>query len=346
MNATELANLWSTFSLRECKGYSPMYEAITRAVSSNEEVIDFLLMAPSDKMHPNLLLAAVHDRVLQGYEPELFDIYYNNASGDVGKAFVDCVLRSREELQPVLESRFVQTNEIGRVSFIVPALASLKLQENATLIDVGTSAGLTLTRDKCFVDYGAYGTFGEADSAVRISCSVLHGNPPLNRAPIATQLGFDQNPIDTRDKDDYRWMQACVWPDTGRTERTRAALDQTAQMNTRLVKGDAISDLPSLLTEIEGPLVVTTTWALVYLPSDQWRVFAQNLADASRSRPVYWISAEAQGVVESLPDQTPPEVAGPPGTVLGSLTYENGIQKDARVLAHVHSHGNWMWWYD
>jgi len=220
------------------------------------------------------------------------------------------------------------------------------LQEEATLVDVGTSAGLTLTRDSCFIDYGAYGTYGPQDSPVRIGCDVLYGEPPLVRAPIKKQIGFDRNPIDTRNPDDYRWMQACVWPDTGRTERTNAALDSASQLDVQFVKGDAIADLPNLLKQIDGPLVVTTTWALVYAPMNTWELFGQHLAEASRQRPVYWISAEAEGVVVSLPHVPMPPVEGPPGTVIGSVTYENGSVSSARVLAHAHSHGKWLWWYD
>lgn len=342
----ELSQSWKTFSENECRGYSPLYERITKAVSENPDVLDFLLSSPLDKLHPNLLLAAVHDRVLQGLEPELFDIYYNNLSADVGANFVECVLRSQDEIAPILATRFVQTNEIGRVSFLAPALASLQLDHDVTLIDVGTSAGLTLARDLCFVDYGDSRTYGPVDSTVRIDCSLLHGVPPLSRAPIARQIGFDRNPIDTRNVDDYRWMQACVWPDTGRTERTNAALELARTLDTQFVSGDAISDLPALLESIDGPLVITTSWALVYLPADQWSVFGEILAKASQRRPVSWISAEAHGVVAVLPPVPLPEVEGPPGTVLGAVEYRNGVQTDARVLAHVHSHGKWMWWYD
>ena len=346
MTSVDLSALWLTFSENECRGYSPLYEKITKAVAHSAEVLEFLKISPSDKLHPNLLLAAVHDRVLRGLEPELFDIYYNNATSDVGNAFIACVLNSMDQLAPILETRFVQTNEIGRVSALVPALASLQIQEEVTLVDVGTSAGLTLTRDSCFIDYGSFGTYGSKASSVQIRCDVLHGKPPLARAPIKKQIGFDRNPIDTRNPDDYRWMQACVWPDTGRTERTNAALDQASHLDVQFVKGDAIADLPSLLKQIVGPVVVTTTWALVYAPVDKWELFGQHLADASRQRPVYWVSAEAEGVVAPLPRIEMPTVDGPPGTVIGSVVYKDGMVQSAKVLAHAHSHGKWLWWYD
>jgi hypothetical protein len=346
VNIEELATVWRRFSETECKGYSPLYERITLAVASSDEVLRLILPLPSHVYQPNLLLAAVHDRVLNGLEQGLDEIYAGRSSDDVGDAFIECVLRAWDELLPVLSSRFVQTNEIGRVAFLTPALASLDFEESVTLLDVGTSAGLTMARDKCRIDFGDVGVVGPFDSPVVVQCSVLNGNPPIQNVSIDRLVGLDRNPIDLNNPDDFRWMLACVWPDTGRLERAQAALHLAKNSHFELIKGDAIADLPALLESIEGPLVVTTTWALVYLPFDQWKEFAQLLANASKSRPVYWISAEAPGVVDVLPHIDPPQVEGASASVLGLVVFKGGKTIDRRTLAHVHSHGKWMWWYD
>jgi len=342
----ELATVWRKFSETECKGYSPLYERITLAVAHSDEVLRLILPLPSHVYQPNLLLAAVHDRVLAGLEQELGEIYAGRSFDDVGDAFVECVLRAWDELLPVLTSRFVQTNEIGRVAFLTPALASLNLEGPITLLDVGTSAGLTLARDKCRINFGDYGAVGPSDSPVEVQCSVLNGNPPIQNVSIGRLVGLDRNPIDLNNPDDFRWMLACVWPDTGRLERAQAALHLAKNSHFELIKGDAIADLPALLQSIEGPIVVTTTWALVYLPFDQWKEFPQLLANASKSRPVYWISAEAPGVVDLLPPIDPPQVEGASASVLGLVVFKGGETTDIQTLAHVHSHGKWMWWYD
>lgn len=346
MSQKALSDSWRIFSANECRGYSDLYEQITLAVADSDEVLEFLLTLPAHTHQPNMLLAAVHDRVLQGVEPAIAAIYAGDEQGDIGAMFIDSVLRSRDELAHVMLNRFVQTNEIGRVAVLAPGLASLKLGSDATLVDVGTSAGLTLTLDHCNIDYGKFGLLGSSASTVTVNCSVLYGKPPVSPVTIARRIGVDRKPLDPLNEIDYRWLLACVWPDTGRLDRTRAALDLAVKHPNELVTGDAIADLPALLEGINGEVVVTTTWAIVYLPPEKWAVFADILRVASMKRPVHWISAEAPGVVHLLPHIDPPHVEGSSATVLGSVTFKNGEVDQAKVLAHVHSHGQWMWWYD
>jgi hypothetical protein len=125
----ELAAWWRYFSETECRGYSSLYERITMTVAQSAETLDFLLSLPSHALQPNMLLAAVHDRVLLGLEPELARHYDGLGTGDVGRAFVDVVHRNKAPLALVLTARRTQTNEIGRIAFIGPALAALDLTQ-------------------------------------------------------------------------------------------------------------------------------------------------------------------------------------------------------------------------
>lgn len=342
----ELAAWWRYFSETECRGYSSLYEHITLTVAQSTETLDFLLSLPSHAMQPNMLLAAVHDRVLQGLEPELASHYDGRGPGDVGPAFIDAVHRSRAPLAVVLNARRTQTNEIGRIAFIVPALAALDLTQPPTLVDVGTSAGLTLTLEHCRIDYGPHGALGPFDSPVRVQCDVLHGNPPVRPVAVAGRIGLDRNPLDPAVPEDFRWLVACTWPDTGRLSRTRAALELAAAHPSALRAGDAVDDLPALLRETKGAVVITTTWVMAYLPPKRRTEFAECLADASASRPVFWVSAEGIGVVESLPSVKVPPVEGISASVLGVVGFSEGRETSARVLAHVHPHGRWLWWHD
>ena len=71
-----------------------------------------------------------------------------------------------------------------------------------------------------------------------------------------------------------------------------------------------------------------------------------DLMAASQQRDIYWISAEAPGVVSHLPEELPPEIDGPVPSVVGLVTFTKGEIAESRVLAHAHSHGSWIWWYD
>lgn len=341
-----LADYWRFFAETECKGYSPLYEAITTACANSEGVMGFVCSLPSHAHQPNLLLAAMHERVLQGFEPELSVLYSDNQARGVGALFVEAVLKSQEQLRPILASRFTQTNEIGRVAIIAPALAAISSRDILTLIDVGTSAGLTLRLDDCFIDCGSHGSFGPRDSTVRIKSEVLSGNPPRQSISIGRRIGIDRNILNPADEDDARWLLACVWPDTGRLDRTRAALELAASRPSELIEGDALEMLSAVLSSVQGPIVVTTTWVVAYMDIEYRARLSAELMAASHERDIYWISAEAPGVVSHLPEVEPPQVEGPLPSVVGLVTFTKGEIAGARVLAHAHSHGSWIWWYD
>lgn len=343
----ELAARWRLFAERECQGYSPLYESISNSVATSDELLDRVLSRSRHTRQPNMLLAAVHDLVLQGRAPELAVDYAGPARADAGARFVAIALERWSELVPVLESRRTQTNEIGRVGVLAPALAAVTdpSAEAPTLIDVGTSAGLTLALPHCLIDYGPRGTIGPTDSPVRVNCDILKGEPPLRPTPVARRIGLDRRPLDPTDEADARWLAACTWPDTGRLERTRHALALAARHPSELRTGDAVADLPALLGEVTGPVVVTTTWALAYLPKDARRAFADVLARASETRPITWISCEAPGVVAGLLQLDAPDVDGISASVVGAVTFEHGVRAGGETLAHAHPHGRWLWWH-
>jgi hypothetical protein len=342
----ELAAWWRWFGDSECRGYSPVYERICTAVADTDAVLDRLLILPSHARQPNMLLAAVHDLVLRGGAPVLAEHYDRQVSDDVGQVFVHVALEAWDELVPILQVRRTQTNEIGRVALLAPAFAALAPDDPLTIVDVGTSAGLTLIVDRCLIDYGPMGRLGPPDSPVRVACEVLHGEPPIRPTPVARRIGIDRRPLDPTDPKDARWLVACTWPDTGRLDRTRAAVALAAAHPSELRTGDAVADLPALLDEIEGPVLATTTWALAYLSEERRAAFSNVLAAASRDRPVIWISGEGPGVVEALPSVEPPDLEGPTASVLGAIRYEDGNMVGAQVLAHVNPHGHWLWWHD
>ena len=155
----ELVAGWTWFAERECRGYSPLYEAISTVVAASTELHERLLACSNHVRQPNMLLAAMHDLVLRDEEPDL-GAHYGGAAptvADTGRLFVETALRRWEDLVPVLEARRTQTNEVGRIAVLAPALATVTPDEPVTLIDVGTSAGLTLTLPHCRIDFGERG---------------------------------------------------------------------------------------------------------------------------------------------------------------------------------------------
>ena len=308
--------------------------------------MDFLATFADHVAQPNMLLAAMHDRVLQGVEPALAQCFEARNLSMVGGEFVRAALDARENIRHVLGTRRVQTNEVGRTAFLAPAIQAVAGKSSASLLDVGTSAGLNLLFDSYFLDYGDFGTLGPSNSPVKVQCDVLNGRPPLATTHIRERVGLDRNIMIPSDREDARWLLACVWPDTGRMERTEAALSFAAQNYLDLREGDAVRDTTTIVDSMSGIVVVVTTWVMAYLSDDERSMFDLSLRAASSARDIYWISAEAPGVVPGIPLIDSPVHDGTSSSVLAVRHFRRGEVAGSWVQAHVHGHGRWIWWYD
>jgi hypothetical protein len=338
------------FAYTSCGSYSPLYDRISRTVAANREVLELIRESPPRSHHPPVLLAAVHYLLLGGLRHPLGAVYSGASEADPGPLFVDVCLSQREQVLHLLATRHTNTNEVGRSAVLGPALAvvSTELGAPVALVDVGCSAGLNLLCDRYLLDYGAAGTTGPRDGAVRIPCDVVGKRPPI--APqlpaIAARIGVDRHPVDVTNEAEARWLLACVWPGTDRLDRTRRALDEVRSTPLRFVRGDAVACVADVVLGLPDDLVpvVTTTWALAYLSVPQRVAFRDELARASHRRPIAWVSAEGDGVVDVFAGvDVPSDAHGVMASVLGLVVFR-GNSRDARLLAFVHPHGNWIDW--
>ena len=345
-----LADIWIYIADTSCRGYSPLYDRICRAVAKSDAVLDMVAEAPPEGHNPVLLLAAVHNLLLGGLDHPLAAVYAGESGADAGPLFVDLCLQERGALLHLLATRHVNTNEVGRSATLAPALTTVaaRLGEPLAHLDVGCSAGLNLLCDRYRLDYGLEGTTGPGDAAVRIACRVAGGKPPIAPLlpPIVARVGLDRAPVDVNDDDQARWQLACVWPDTGRLPRTRLALEEARRTPLTLMQGDAVDVVGHAIARLPAGAVavVTTTHVVAYLSPAQRVGFREALAAASRRRPVAWISAEVQGVVDVLQDAGPPsDDQGVEASVLGLAVFRDGAV-DGTVLGYVHPHGTWIDW--
>ena len=93
--------------------------------------------------------------------------------------FRDLCLDNRTALMEILNTRTVQTNEVGRSALLGPALTWTAPNSPIQLIDVGCSAGLNMLCDRYRLDYGVHGATGPEDSPVHVDCRVAAGSPPV-----------------------------------------------------------------------------------------------------------------------------------------------------------------------
>jgi hypothetical protein len=162
--------------------------------------------------------------------------------------------------------------------------------------------------------------------------------------PIAARVGLDRSPVDLSVADDAQWLLACTWPDTGRLDRTRAAIRDAQRHPPTIHRGDMVEDVFATLAELprDATICVLTTWAVAYLSRENRVAFAAELARAGRERPVVWVSGEAPNVVPAFAAVTAPTV-DIEASILGAIVYD-GEREDATQLAFVHPHGAWIDW--
>ena len=345
----ELSRQWEVFAERECRGYSSLYESICRSVAVDDDLLALVESGPRSARQPNVLLAAVHYLLLGGADHPLAEVYAGTSRTDPAPQFRDFCLTHRDAVLALLATRHTQTNECGRSAAIVPALmwVARQLGEPLALVDVGASAGLNLLCDQYRIDYGAAGAIGPPDSPVRIDCRVLGGSPPIAARPpeLAARLGLDREPLDVDDPDATRWLLACVWPDTGRLDRTAAAIAMARARKPVVIEGDAVADLAAVLERLPVHAVpcITTTWSFAYLSLEQREAFIEQLTRCSEHRPLAWISAEGPGVVDRIELGEPPDHDPTTPSVLGVVVFE-GRRSRPTMLAWVHPHGRWIDW--
>ncbi len=331
----------------DCHGYSPIYERITTAIADDPEVQALSTGGQPGQPPPNLICAATHYLLLAGAQHEVASYYpsvtSNPAPIDDGlyPAFRDFCLRNAEAIRPLVASRLVQTNEVGRSACLLPGYSEAARREDGrplALVDFGCSAGLNLLFDRFGYEYARPQAlerdsvrWADAASPVQLRCE-LRGDaaPPLQAGtPVAGwRVGVDLNPIDVTDADALLWLRALVWPEHREREATLvAAAGLMREHQQRLLKGDGVALLPALLAEVpaDHALVVYYSFVLHQLSPEARRQFYKALGDASHKRAVYVVSMA--GLMQA--------------TTIELTTWRDGDYK-REMLAECMAHGLWM----
>lgn len=339
-------------SAEEADSRAPLYATLSASIAEDPEVAGLLAAAPSEQQLPVLLFAAVHDLLLGGAGSELAAYYPNLTEhprrDDPYPAFRRVALDHADEIRELVATRSTQTNEVGRCALFLIGLRAL-IDEGLgpfSLVDVGTSAGLTLQMDRYHYRYqreeGGAVEVG-TPSAVRLTCGTRGRiEVPASMPRIARRIGLDASPIDVLDDEAVRWLEACVWPDQqDRFERLRAAIALARTDPPDVRAGDAVDALSALLREVagDGHPVVLNSWVLNYLPEHRRRDYVHTLGALGDERDLSWVLAESprQTVGLPIPTTDPPEML----TVLSVVTWRGG-QRRVRRLGTAHPHGFWL----
>jgi hypothetical protein len=351
----------------------PLYVALCRHVAAHPDLLALMQHAPPTQRIPNLLLAAVHERVLAGVAHALRE-YFPSAGGTrapdaaLPARFDDFIAAQRDALCEALATRSTQTNEIGRCAVLWPALCALVQRTGCTrlaLFDLGSSAGLNLGVDSYRYDYGALSLGADArDDVPAIECHLVgaHSRHALEalaaHAPqLVERVGVDPAAIDVHDAAQVRWLRACLWPyDRARLARFDRAVALARQRGLHVQRcDDCAAAIEPWLDGLPGGVlpVVFNSWVLNYFDKSALPAHVRLMRELVQRRGIAWLSAEGA----HIPLGDAPAVRGGDDAVSdeqlakGSLWWltlrdvHAGALRST-LLARSHPHGRWLQWLD
>ena len=359
---TALADQFRSFA-RQASPRSPLYGRLAEVAADDEAILGILDETPTGQPRPVMLLAAVHFLLLGERDDPLAAYYPNLAgpirggvrggvrAGDPASAFRTFCERRQGDLRAIVSSRTMQTNEVGRCTYLLLGMGVVADEVGALAhVDVGASAGLNLLLDRYHYRYrsGDRATEVGPPGPVRLTCGTRRDPPVPRRLPrVAARRGLDRSPIDVRDPDQARWLEASVWPDQrDRLANLAAAIELVRSERPEVVAGDAVDDVAAVVESVagHGHPVVTNSVVLQYLSEDRRREYVARLDDIGRRGDLSWVYAEAPGLTEGLPTPHAPSDATNPGlTALVLARWRDGVRRVER-LATCHGHGFWVHW--
>lgn len=331
------------------------------------------MSAAPGQWRPNLLLAALHELVLQ-HPDHLLARWYPTvggdplADGDLLASVHSMIDAHAGAFGAMMRTRSTQTNEVNRTTLFRPVLGAVlgdvdnAIDRGIAWVEIGASAGLNLAFDDYHLVYGGLGRHAGVDhSPVRLLCEVrgdlTAAGVALDRGlelPVVARVGLDVAPVDLAVDGERRWLKACIWPEQlERHERFDAAADHTVELaaagTLHLIADDAVdgvSDAIDFAVDLaadhgyDDPIVVVVnTWVMTYLSKDRRQAFANVLDLVGSTRDLVHVSAEAEGVVGWVPTNDTTSV----DTVVGVRTWFDGVRTETR-LATCHPHLAWLDW--
>ncbi|SEQ98430.1 DUF2332 domain-containing protein [Microlunatus flavus] len=307
---------------------SACFEEWSRGVSDDVEVLAWIATLPRGKQQPNLVLAAARWHGVPAPGP-----YAGLRAALLGD---DGAIRT------TILTRRTQTNEVGRLATLLPALARIAADEGPlALLEVGTSAGLCLFPDRYAYAWPPLGTLDGPGPI--LTCAAEGPLPvPTGALPVAWRGGVDLDPVDVRDDRAVAWLETCVWPEQEeRRARLRAAVAIARADPPRIVRGDLFDLLDDQVAAAaeHGPVVVFHSAVAMYLDRPGRQRFVERMLGLVDAGACHWVSNEQRDILPSVTATVPAAAAEPDDW----LSFVLGV--DGRAVALTHQHGAGVRWF-
>ncbi|WP_114571303.1 DUF2332 domain-containing protein [Exiguobacterium flavidum] len=338
MNREALAQTFLAFAERECRGSSTLYERLSRDIAQDAEMLQLCGSAREGQPVPNLLFGAVHYLLLKGKDHRLKAYYPDMAatplpSEEAFEPFRDFCRAHRTEIEELLRTRLVQTNEVRRCGYLYPVFGLVHRLTNKPLglIEIGTSAGLQLMWDRYAYTYGQRGSVGDQDARLRISSEIIgEATPrlPETAPPVSHRIGLDLNIVDLKDEDERLWLKALIWPEHEERltlfERAARYIDEQPL---QLVEGDGVHLLPAYASQVgeESALCIFHTHVANQMPLHVKKELLRTIEEIGREREVFHIYNNVQDRYLHLD------------------RYQSGVVTK-QTIAETDGHGRWFKW--
>lgn len=338
----ELAQRFVWFAKHDCQRASPLYEHLSTQIARDPEILELATYARPGQPVPNLLFGAVQFLLLQGVQHPLAAFYVSIPTSSSKQADPYPLFRSFcfeywAEIQQLVATHLVQTNEVRRCACLLPAfewVARRTQRRPLALIEIGASAGLNLLWDQYGYDYGEDQRCGDEQAPVQLHCTLRGDKRPALPAafpPVASRVGIDLNPIDVHDPAATLWLRALIWPEHDKRVRLLTnALAVARQHTPAVLAGDALALLPDVMAAIPGDttLCLYHTFVINQFSPAAREQLAALFAHEATKRDLYVVSIAWQ--VGELP-------------ILWLISYEAGV-KTEKMLARCSGHARWMEW--
>ena len=338
----KLRERFERFAENECKEISPLYYNLSKKISEDNELLYIASFCKQRQPIPNLFLASVHyllrnnpSEPLAGYYPSITKAFNSNLSFD---AFKEFCIRNKKHIIALEQTKIVQTNALNRCAYLMPILSSLFDSKAVNLIDIGTSAGLTLNMDKYEYHYNNSHFIGE--SPVKIRSEIKGGELPKfeNIVQIKNKIGIDQNPIDLKVNENANWLKALVWADnTERLEKVEQAIQIAQQEHIQFKKAKTILEFEEIIQNQEKntPLVIYHTHVLYQFTVEERKEFWGLIDTIGSNRDLTYLAAEGRSVFK--------KDYGLNATIVEITKYQKGV-KTTEVVATPNGHANRIKW--
>lgn len=357
-NPEALARRFRSFAYTEAEETSPLYHHLALAVAEDAELLNLAAHTRAGQPPANMLLGAVHLLLLGGAAHPLAAYYPSLAAeplppANAFPAFRDFCLAHRSAIAEILPTRFVQTNEVARCAYLLPAFAraaELAGGQPLALIEIGASAGLNLLFDRYRICYscGSYRINGGAAVSPVIIRTALQwpaDTPeaqafdfPLGQPTIAQRIGIDLHVVDGDNEAAYAWLRALIWPEHGeRAQRLEAARNVWRSGPPQLMEGDATQMLGQALAAIptnHTPVIFHTHVLNQFTPQAAAALDAI-ITDAAQRRLILRIGNDLGG---------DPGGGSGKSYLLRLRCYTQGRMTE-RILARVDGHARQIVWY-